>query len=145
MEHPIVILPKTLKAALKDLEVLRKEYNAESERRSGYYDSYMNEKSARVAAQTERDETRSQFADLKERLLNAETELSRLRGYLARVHEDDVVRDGLVEIEDGQGKRSVPRRQPPFTMQVSEPYHSPILTTYDNYGREQKRTHWTSY
>lgn len=85
--------------------------------------------------------TEKHFADLKERLLNAETELSRLRGYLARVHEDDVVRDGMVEIEDSNGKRQVPRRQPPFTTTMLDNSMMPFSAYHDN----EKRTHWTSY
>lgn len=90
-------------------------------------------------------ESRSHFADLKERLANAEAETSRLNGYLARVHEDDVVRDGLVEIEDANGKRTVPKRQPPM-MAVTHQVHTPsMFDEIDTYGRSKKRTHWTSY
>lgn len=91
-------------------------------------------------------ESRSQFADLKERLLNSETETARLRGYMSRVHEDDIVRDGFVEIGDEGGKRQVPKRPPP--MQRSHQYEGNALEmsdTFDNYGNRKPRTHWTSY
>lgn len=95
------------------------------------------------AAEESLKESRSHFADLKEQLHNAETETSRLNGYLARVHEDDIVRDGLVEIEDGDGKRSVPRRPPP--LQAAETRVTSHFDAMRPYGGEKKRTHWTSY
>jgi hypothetical protein len=109
-----------------------------------YYQSYRDATARATASDESLKESRSHFADLKERLLNAETETARLRGYLARVHEDDIVRDGLVEIEDGQGKRSIPRRPPPLE---AVRYSSPAISTdqFDNYGSRKKRTHWTSY
>jgi chromosome segregation ATPase len=79
-----------------------------------YYQSYRTAQDRATAAEEGLKESRTHFADLKERLANAEAETARLRGYLARVHEDDIVRDGLVEVEDGDGKRSVPRRPPPL-------------------------------
>ena len=92
----------------------------------------------RTARQSE-EEARKQFADLKERLLNAETETARLKGYLERVHEDDIVRDGFVEIEDEKGKRKVPMR----------PSHRQSFRPEVNiaYGMDdcQRRTHWTNY
>lgn len=91
-------------------------------------------------------EARSHFSDLKERLHNSEIENARLRGYLSRVHEDDIVRDGLVEIEDDGGKRQVPRRPPPLEQASYSPSVSDMMTSeYDPYGRQKKRTHWTSY
>ncbi len=87
-------------------------------------------------------ESRSHFADLKERLATAESETSRLRGYLARVHEDDIVRDGMVEIEDANGKRQVPRRPPPLEPVYSSPS---LFDEVTSYGERKKRTHWTSY
>lgn len=96
----------------------------------------------RDKAQADLKETRDHFADLKERLSNAEAETARLNGYLARVHEDDVVRDGMVEIEDEEGKRQVPKRPPPM-MRAYWP--GPVNTDTDMYGRLKKQTHWTNY
>lgn len=138
--------PKTLKAALAEINDLHVQLHQFKDRAEKHYNTYNDERSTRVAAQTERDETHAQFAELKQRLLNAETELSRLRGYLARVHEDDVVRDGMVEIEDVQGKRQVPRRQLPMTSAYPVDVYSDMANGLNApYGREKKRTHWTSY
>lgn len=101
------------------------------------------------AAEAEVKATREQFADLKQRLFNAEAELARLNGYLARVHEDDVVRDGLVEIDDDRGKRMVPRRTNPLrTVRQND---SSIQGAVESFGAAftpltgRKRTHWTDY
>ena len=97
----------------------------------------------RDAALKEVKEVREQFADIKRRLLEAETETARLRGYLARVHEDDIVRDGLVEIEDAQGKRLVPKRPPPMNAGAVEHYEQ--FNSSVGYGSNKKQTHWTNY
>ena len=125
---------KSLQAALDsathgETEMGRKYYAAREER---------------DAARKEVEQVRSQFADLKRRLLEADTEQARLRGYLARVHEDDIVRDGLVEIEDGQGKRMVPKRPPPM-MSASTEHYDQFNTGMNGYGVEKNKTHWTSY
>lgn len=87
--------------------------------------------------------TREQFDDLKQRLLSLETDNARLNGYVARVHEDDIVRDGMIEIEDGQGKRLVPKRPNPMTPNSFTQYEqfNGLMPTV--YG--EKKTHWTSY
>lgn len=91
-------------------------------------------------------ESREHFADLKRALSNAEAETSRLRGYLDRVHEDDIVRDGMVEIEDENGKRMVPKRPPPMRSMEVKSRSPDTFTVYDQLsGRQKKRTHWTSY
>lgn len=98
---------------------------------------------AKNEAEAALKESREHFVDLKERLANAEAEIARLRGYLDRVHEDDIVRDGMVEIEDANGKRQVPKRPPPM-----QAMRQPI-TRHDLYddlsGNRKKRTHWTNY
>lgn len=99
----------------------------------------------RDAANEREKTTRTQFEDLKTRLYNAEIENARLRGYLSRVHEADVARDGLVEIEDAQGKRLVPKWAPPQHLKPSIDY----AEQNDGYdimtGRRKPTTHWTSY
>ena len=94
------------------------------------------------ALQSEK-KTREQFDDLKQRILSLETDNARLNGYVARVHEDDIVRDGMIEIEDQNGKRLVPKRPKPLVPSYTEVYNA----AYDGvlpYGNE-KKTHWTSY
>lgn len=56
--------------------------------------------------------SRTDFADLKARLLSAELANERLRGYLDRVREDDVVREVLVETGDPEGEKLLtPKRK----------------------------------
>lgn len=128
--------PKTLKAALEVIEHQEKDCSDAKEQAR-------NEYSRRLKAEERSLSAEKNFVDLKERLFNAETELSRLRGYLARVHEDDVVRDGMVEIENSNGKRQVPRRQPPFTNSAYRDDAGIGLSSL--YHNNEKRTHWTSY
>lgn len=90
----------------------------------------------------ERDETRKNFADLKERLLTAETEVARLNGYMQRVREDDNVADPLVEVEDECGRRQVSKRHPQQRCHAD----SSSMREYMTMGRDtEKRKHWTSY
>lgn len=109
------------------------------------HENYLNGSEWRTKAEqaeTALRESRSHFADLKERLHNSETELARLRGYLDRVHEDDIVRDGLVEIEDGDGKRMVPKRPAPLR---TVPHDAGMDAFLNHSGTQRNRTHWTSY
>ena len=130
------------KAALDAAKVIELTADVEEAR------SLVRQQSQRAsAAEAEVKTTREQFADLKKRLFNAEAELARLNGYLARVHEDDVVRDGLVEIDDDRGKRMVPKRPKPLRT-VGQSAGSSIqgwdfASSYQSDGR--KRTHWTDY
>lgn len=109
----------TIKSLQADLDASRRQCN----------ENYENGRAWKAKAETAEaalKESREHFADLKERLSNAEAETSRLRGYLDRVHEDDIVRDGMVEIEDDNGKRMVPKRPPPMqssqhTLNMLEP------------------------
>ena len=132
------------KAALDAAKVIELTADVEEAR------SLVRQQSQRAsAAEAEVKTTREQFADLKERLFNADAELARLNGYLARVHEDDVVRDGLVEIDDDRGKRMVPRRTTPLrTVRQND---SSIQGAVESFGAAfapltgRKRTHWTDY
>ena len=122
----------------KQLVELRDSYTAALDR-------LRSERERRDTAEAQVKETREQFGDLKERLLNAEAALSRLNGYLARVHEDDVVRDGMIEIEDDRGKRMVPRRPPP--MRAVHYHEGPAMgnSAFANDYSGKPRTHWTDY
>ena len=53
------------------------------------------EASARTNAQADAKAARAEHDDLKKRLLNSELECARLRGYMERVREDDLVADPL--------------------------------------------------
>lgn len=70
------------------------------------------ERTARYAAKQEIKEVRQQFADLKERLANAESSNQYMRGYIARLQEDDVVREELVTTGDPDGEQIMrPKRK----------------------------------
>lgn len=56
---------------------------------------------------------RTKLNEVKERLAVAETENQRMRGYLERVQEDDVVREELISTGNPQGQQQlVPKRKP---------------------------------
>jgi chromosome segregation ATPase len=123
-----------LRAALDDLK----------KRHDERIDELLAARQAKASAEKSLADSREHFADLKERLASTEAETARLRGYLERVHEDDVVREGMVEIEDEQGKRMVPKRPSPMISQQSVSYAGGG-SSFDNFGRPNKKTHWTSY
>lgn len=93
--------------------------------------------------------SRGDFADLKQRLLAAELANEHLRGYLARVREDDTVREELLTVGDPEGgQQLVPKRK-------SEPFPTPDHFNnpkenrgYDEYGSlrtPKPPRHWVSY
>jgi hypothetical protein len=67
----------------------------------------------RNAAAYHAEELRKKLDEVKERLAFAERENQRMRGYLERVQEDDVVREELIATgEPDGGQRLVPKRKP---------------------------------
>lgn len=94
-------------------------------------------------------ETRAMFADLKERLVKAEAETQRMRGYIARVQEDDVVREELVTVGDPSGEqRMVPKRkptpfEPPSPYSIIEAAGESLRT--NAYGERKPPRHWVTY
>lgn len=91
---------------------------------------------------TQLAEKEGQFKDLKRRLHESETENARLRGYVQRVQEDDVVREDLVATGDPNGhQRLVPKRRHSLPYDQATPddmYHNMGL------GREKPK-HWIEY
>lgn len=110
------------------------------------------DKASRTAAEAvaERDNLRRQIADLKERLTNAETENQRMRGYIQRVQEDDVVREELITTGDPQGEQvMIPKRRPTT---FNEPHPMSGMGAIDDrfhngYRDEPRRKplHWIRY
>jgi hypothetical protein len=89
------------------------------------------------AAEKSEEETRAQFADLKERLETAEQLNSEMRGYLKRVQEDDAVREELVAVGDPNGEQQlVPKRK-------STPFMAP--TPYSQFGGEDTAMAYTRF
>lgn len=67
---------------------------------------------ANAAADREK-QTRKQFDDLKLLLATTESENARMRGYIARVQEDDVVREDLIPIGDPEGQMQLTAKRKP--------------------------------
>ena len=95
-------------------------------------------------------EMHKHFADLKERLSNAEMENQRLRGYIARVQEDDTVREELITTGDPDGEqRMVPKRKPTLFVEPNQygTFGSDSGNTYLDRIRDDraKPKHWITY
>ena len=92
---------------------------------------------------------RKSIDDLKERLANAESENQRMRGYLARVQEDDIVREELIAVGDPSGEtRLVPKRKPTVFHQPSS-YRDQgcdsAMMAYDRGATRAAPKHWVTY
>lgn len=100
-----------------------------------------------ITAQEREKEAREQFADLKKRLHTSEMEVARINGYLARVREDDTVREDLVTVgEPGGEQRMVPKRKPEYLGNREPDYSLAECMTTDGYGRDRKKPkHWIEY
>ena len=92
-------------------------------------------------------ETRAQFADLKERLSNAEMENQRLRGYLARVQEDDVVREELVTTGDPDGEQQLQPKRKHSRFEAPSQYSEFGDMASSGYIERDRRKpkHWVTY
>lgn len=101
-----------------------------------------------------RDRARAQRAetdDLKERLAAAEAENARMRGYIARVQEDDVVREDLVPIGDPAGEQQLVPKRKPTPFQAPLPYSTfsggdvgGAMSSYRERDRPKPK-HWVTY
>ena len=96
------------------------------------------------------DTMRAEIKDLKVRLATQERENERMRGYIERVHEDDVVREELVETGDPDRPSLVPKRKH-CTFPSPDPYtrkHSLSPFQQDQWGQnpdDPKPKHWVTY
>lgn len=125
----------------KTLAAAHKELNLRSEDLTRLRGTINELSDSLTKAKAGEKEAKAQLADLKERLYNSEQELARLNGYLSRVHEDDIVRDGLVEIKDEQGIRMVPKRPSPALVVQHGINYAQGSASYGS----NKKTHWTNY
>lgn len=103
----------------------------------------------RDAAVTREQETRAQFADLKSRLFDATKTIERLNGYIARVQEDDHVREELLTVGDPNGEQLlVPKRKHAITGGVLDDHEQSLdmgkAGPYDRQERTKPRR-WVSY
>lgn len=102
------------------------------------------------ALKKDRDEVKLQFADLKERLFNTQMVLERLRGYVDRVQEDDIVREELLTVgEPGGEERLVPKRRHMAQQYLVHPSHVGGEDFYREMSSSnrphQKPKHWINY
>lgn len=107
-----------------------------NDRAARYCGEIGDERKRRQVAEALRDETLKEFANLKERLHNAEVETARLRGFIERVHELD--HPLIMERPDGGDPHVKINFQPPDDGLYGE---SP-------YGRQMgaaRRRHWTNF
>lgn len=96
---------------------------------------------------------RKRIDDLKTRLATAELENARLRGYVARVQEDDVVREELVTTGDSEGaQQMVPKRKPTafeppdhLTNHLREQTGAGIFSGESLARRGERPRHWVTY
>ena len=121
---------------------------AEKSREAMYSEREAVRRELREAQEREKT-TRAQFDDLKQRLQQAETDNQFLRGYLARVQEDDHVREELVAIGDPAGEQQlVPKRK---SVRFERPDDfSNLLARDEGYfgsseSRSKSRRHWITY
>jgi septal ring factor EnvC (AmiA/AmiB activator) len=98
-------------------------------------------------------ETRKQVDSLKERLAIAEAENQRMRGYIERVQEDDVVREDLVKVGDPDGDHQlVPKRKQAKFYAPSAYAEKATGTMVTDYGaspydraKSAPPKHWVTY
>jgi hypothetical protein len=137
-------MPKiTIKALMSELETLKRNYDISR-------DDVRKSLAAVKEAENQRNSVVEQFGDLKKRLHNAETEVARLTGYVARVREDDVVREELIAVgEPGGEQRMVPKRKPEYLGNREGGYSDCGVgvtgETFFESHRKQKPKHWIEY
>lgn len=88
---------------------------------------------------------RAQFTDLKDRLFAAEQTIARQSGYLARVREDDIVRDGSAEQTAPDGSLHVRPKRPNLSARddAPRPVNKNLMVGYDK--PKTPELHWVNY
>lgn len=129
----------SFKIAYEEAEALRKKA----------VDELQEERAIRKGLDETLKTSRENFNDLKQRLHAAETSNQFMRGYLARVQEDDVVREDLLTVGEPDGEQHmVPKRKPTtferpsdFTEQTED------RGLYGGYASRERRKpkHWITY
>lgn len=103
-----------------------------------------------AASRDEVKQVRAQFDDLKERIANTEFENQRMRGYIARVQEDDVVREELVTTGEPEGEKHLVPKRKHQTFEQPRQYSNfgeVDGTFHHGYNEEPRRKpkHWVTY
>lgn len=97
----------------------------------------------------ELNHTLMEFGDLKRRLHNAEHIIERMRGYIARVQEDDIVNEPLVATGNEDEKHLAPKRQHTSFSGPEDPYIDTMAQSemrhLSELDRRKQRRHWTEY
>lgn len=88
--------------------------------------------------------------DLKERLAIAEADNQRMRGYIARVQEDDVVREALVKVGDPEGEHQLVPKRKPTLFHGPSPYNvdagcQTSIQGYRDASNRKPPKHWVTY
>src|SRR3972149_7833028 len=102
MEGPMT-KPVSRSDLSQKLELLEHNLAGAAQARDTYRAELIEKKQEIAAIEKRNTQLKAQFDDLKERLLTAEAENQRMRGYIQRVQEDDIVREELVQIGDPEG------------------------------------------
>jgi hypothetical protein len=129
---------------------LESQLRGEKERADRLHKEILHERECKAIAEKSAKEALQHFGDLKQRLNAAEMENQRLRGYLARVQEDDVVREELVATGDPDGERTmVPKRKPTIFERPRDytDFHerNTMGMTYSGSRDRPKPKHWINY
>jgi hypothetical protein len=132
--------PKTRAQLELELAKLREEY--ETLREAHQVCRVARQREADVAAQKH-----SEMDDLKTRLANSEAETQRMRGYIARVQEDDVVREDLVKVGDPDGEHQLVPKRKATAFRQPDPYDAGVMMAATDYGHRPRSNprHWVTY
>lgn len=108
------------------------------------------EREARVVAEKALKESREHFADLKQRLQAAESSNQEMRGYIARVQEDDVVREELIATGDPDGEQAMAPKRKPTRFLRPDDFSQPSVADdfsrgYISHRDRPKPKHWITY
>lgn len=144
---------RDMKTALAHIEELRELRNSDALVMNDQLATIRELKAKLAAAEKEKVETYIQFGDLKTRLLSAERANEFMRGYLARVTEDDTVREELVVTGDPTAPTLVPKRKPvifprsdDFTYPRGSDEGGAVTGRWSNYATEERKPrHWVNY
>jgi hypothetical protein len=100
----------------------------------------------------EYEAARKAVDELKERLSLSEAENQRMRGYLARVQEDDVVREELVTVGEPDGEARLVSKRKPTVFHEPNGYRedgragcNTMAMAYDRDLSRPARKHWVTY
>lgn len=98
-----------------------------------------------AVAEAGQKETLLEFDDLKAKLAASEAENARMRGYIQRVQEDDVVREPLIDTGDPDGEMTKVPKRTPTTFFAGGSYAPQEGSSLYTENRTRPRKHWVNY